>query len=321
MNTFYPFPKIYQMRQAVKNLRKMAMNRAVQQISFHGTPKIHGTNAGIVVANGKVTAQSRTRSLTPDNDNYQFATFVDQHADLLARVLPDNVVYYGEWCGNGIQKNVAVSQLSRRLVIFAARTLDDRVWHRPAELINDVQRRVLADCNIFTIDMFPSYSVDVDVDCPSSAVEEIEKIVERVEQQCPVGLFFGVDGVGEGVVWTPMDDELFNDTDLWFKTKGDKHQATKTKQKIELDPLIVSTRQEFVQSVVTDVRLKQAADYVREIHGTCSVKHTADFLRWIAHDIQTEERDTMEANDIAWKDVAKAINGRARTYWMRVVED
>lgn len=69
------------------------------------TEKIDGTNAAVII-DGKgvvVGAQSRTRLITPDNDNFGFASWVEQHREELAALGPGH--HYGEWAGPGIQKN------------------------------------------------------------------------------------------------------------------------------------------------------------------------------------------------------------------------
>lgn len=68
------------------------------------TEKIDGTNACIVAQNGKVTAQSRKRIITPDEDNYGFARWVYDNAGALLDTLGYGY-HYGEWYGEGIQKN------------------------------------------------------------------------------------------------------------------------------------------------------------------------------------------------------------------------
>ncbi len=68
------------------------------------TEKIDGTNGCIVIYNGKVSAQSRKRIITPDDDNYGFARWVYDNAGALMDTLGFGY-HYGEWFGEGIQKN------------------------------------------------------------------------------------------------------------------------------------------------------------------------------------------------------------------------
>lgn len=68
------------------------------------TEKYDGTNACVLVNDGVVIgAQSRTRIITPENDNYGFAAWVEANKDELAKL--GDGYHYGEWYGEGIQKN------------------------------------------------------------------------------------------------------------------------------------------------------------------------------------------------------------------------
>ncbi len=66
--------------------------------------KIDGTNACILIQEGSIVAvQSRTRFITPEDDNYGFAAWVESHKEDLIRL--GDGYHYGEWAGPGIQKN------------------------------------------------------------------------------------------------------------------------------------------------------------------------------------------------------------------------
>jgi hypothetical protein len=68
------------------------------------TEKIDGTNACIRILDGTVTTQSRKRLITPDDDNFGFARWAYDNAGALTDVLGYGV-HFGEWFGEGIQKN------------------------------------------------------------------------------------------------------------------------------------------------------------------------------------------------------------------------
>jgi len=68
------------------------------------TEKIDGTNACIIIQNGEIVGvQSRKRFITPDDDNYGFAQWVQDNQDDLLKL--GDGYHYGEWAGEGIQKN------------------------------------------------------------------------------------------------------------------------------------------------------------------------------------------------------------------------
>lgn len=80
------------------------------------TEKIDGTNAAIHIGeDGSVAAQSRTRLITPESDNFGFARWVHDHADSLVQVLGPGL-HFGEWWGRGIQRGYGLDH--RRFSLF-----------------------------------------------------------------------------------------------------------------------------------------------------------------------------------------------------------
>lgn len=88
------------------------------------TEKIDGTNAVILVTeDGTVRAGSRTRWITPEDDNYGFARWVEHHADELRKGLGIGT-HYGEWWGQGIQRRYGLAE--KRFSLFnVSRWTDD----------------------------------------------------------------------------------------------------------------------------------------------------------------------------------------------------
>ena len=68
------------------------------------TEKIDGTNACIIIQDGEIVGvQSRKRMITVENDNYGFALWVEENKEELLGL--GDGYHYGEWAGEGIQKN------------------------------------------------------------------------------------------------------------------------------------------------------------------------------------------------------------------------
>lgn len=68
------------------------------------TEKMDGTNACIIITDGEIVGvQSRKRLITPEDDNYGFAGWVERNNDDLLNL--GDGYHYGEWAGLGIQKN------------------------------------------------------------------------------------------------------------------------------------------------------------------------------------------------------------------------
>ena len=80
------------------------------------TEKIDGTNAQIFIADDCKTMLigSRTRWITPENDNAGFARWCMERKDELLRLGPGR--HFGEWWGAGIQRNYGLKE--KRLSLF-----------------------------------------------------------------------------------------------------------------------------------------------------------------------------------------------------------
>lgn len=67
------------------------------------TEKIDGTNGLISIDEaGVMRVGSRSRWITPQDDNYGFARWAEQNREELLKLGPGN--HYGEWWGSGIQR-------------------------------------------------------------------------------------------------------------------------------------------------------------------------------------------------------------------------
>lgn len=79
------------------------------------TEKIDGTNGVVAIGeDGSFRVGSRSRWITPDDDNYGFARWAYEHRDELMQLGPGR--HFGEWWGLGIQRNY--SQTRKRFSLF-----------------------------------------------------------------------------------------------------------------------------------------------------------------------------------------------------------
>lgn len=79
------------------------------------TEKIDGTNAQIFIGeDGTIKAGSRTRWITPEDDNYGFAAWVKANEGELRTLGPGR--HFGEWWGRGIQRNYGLAE--KRFSLF-----------------------------------------------------------------------------------------------------------------------------------------------------------------------------------------------------------
>jgi len=75
-----------------------------------------------------VAAQSRTRVITPDDDNYGFARWVFDNADTLVRDLGPGT-HYGEWWGAKIQRAYGLINGERYFSLFDRKRYSDDLYH------------------------------------------------------------------------------------------------------------------------------------------------------------------------------------------------
>lgn len=79
------------------------------------TEKIDGTNAQVYVSEeGQVFAGSRSRWITPEEDNFGFAAWVRDNAETLRGLGPGS--HFGEWWGAGIQRRYGLTE--KRFSLF-----------------------------------------------------------------------------------------------------------------------------------------------------------------------------------------------------------
>lgn len=96
--TFEPFPKIPRLN------REVICNE-----------KIDGSNASVIITDdGRIAAASRNRRITPTEDNYGFAQWVEDHKEELLKLGPGR--HFGEWWGHGIQRGYGLKE--KRFSLF-----------------------------------------------------------------------------------------------------------------------------------------------------------------------------------------------------------
>lgn len=79
------------------------------------TEKIDGTNAQIIITEeGEFGTASRTRLITPDDDNYGFSKWAHENKDELMKLGPGR--HFGEWWGPGIQRRYGIAE--KRFSLF-----------------------------------------------------------------------------------------------------------------------------------------------------------------------------------------------------------
>jgi len=275
-------------------------------LKFRGTIKLHGTNAAIVLYKEKgIKYQSRERELSLEKDNAGFMLAMsskDTSSLFEGLEFTDYIAVYGEWCGGNIQSGVALTQLPKMFVIFGYDI--DGKWV-------DIDRDI-TDLGIFNISRFKTYEIDIDFNEPEAIQNQLIEWTEEVENECPFAKSFGVSGIGEGIVFTSV---LY--PELKFKSKGEKHSSSKVKVLNSVNTEELANIQEFVEYAVTESRLEQGLNYLKENNLDMSQKSTGQFLSWIFNDIIKEESDTIVSNQIDLKKANGLIASKARMWFFK----
>lgn len=310
-------------------------------LQFYGTVKLHGTNASISRdPTGKIRTFSREREITPSVDNHGFSKFIfeqlglsviEEMFNMTSHLTGDIdldkqiVTIYGEWVGPGIAKGTAVNKLSTKsFFIFGISVIDAEIDN--AENLNvQLDPRKFGSLtfpahNIYNIVNYPTYQVDVDFNNPKTSIDLLEKLTNGVEQQCPVGSAFGLEGIGEGIVWRCITTGWDDSSKFWFKVKGEKHKVVNSKQ-VSVDPIVVAAVNDAVDLIVTENRLIQGIEQLKQQVSKLDISHIVNFIKWVVEDSLKEEVDILEDSNIDIKQFKKAASTKARNFFMTFLND
>lgn len=316
MREIVKFESVGQFRNFIKTIQYLGLRKS----NLIGTVKIHGTNSsvGLDLKDNSLFCQSRNRVLSLDDDNYDFVKYVEDNKSEFLKIFNeiknkintenyDSIIIYGEWAGKGIQNKVAVSELDRFFAPFSIRGIN-----KDTVDILDVKLEINKSIRFYPIETFGVYNVVLDLDNTHLAQQEIKNITIAIENECPVGKYFGISGIGEGVVFT---DETRTYS---FKSKGEKHSVSKVKTIANVDVEKIKKIQDFIDYAVTENRLNQGIEYLKEMNKELDISSIGDFLRWLANDILKEEQDVITENglDNDLKSIMKSTSNKGRKWFM-----
>jgi hypothetical protein len=247
---------------------------------------------------------SKSRVITPNDDNYGFAEWVKLSAEAIENLLLlPNSVTYGEWCGPGIQNGVACSRIPERTwFVFRVDADPDTVCH---SYVCEFPSRV---------QLIPELAhIEIDFTNPEPALEYLRELVQQVEARDPViAELYGIDGVGEGVVATPLDSSLpFND--FAFKVKGGKHQVKREPKLVVANAETLATVGAFVEAFVTRARVMQGLTELGLATEPFDRNAMGEVLRWVSSDVFKESEREREACPVAWKVLNRAITDKVKS--------
>ncbi len=334
------FPSISQFRNVIRNVQHQASylgndangepmyNKHVNlpTLLFYGNVKLHGTNASVVQkqATDFLVYQSRERELSSESDNAGFCNAMLNHEVFLDKLMnlirysenienSTEVAIYGEWCGGNIQQGVAINGLDKMFVIFAIGigNEENRYWIRPSSSEFDkILNPNFLPKPFYNINMFSSYTVEVDFNHPERAQNMFVELTLEVEEQCPAGKYFGITGIGEGLVWHCAEKDMAS-SDFVFKTKGEKHSASKVKTIAAVDVEKLAAMNSLVDFILTGNRLEQMVEGIE-----VDTKNIGEFIKKCMNDCVKEESDTITQNGYTTKEFCNAATKKAKLWFI-----
>lgn len=336
-NKHYAYPSTGQFKNVIKEVTTAFRRNRIFDfpvLTFLGTVKLHGTNASVYsnLSFNDFVVQSKNNIITPDKDNYDFAKEMTPIAykftPLFSQIKKEidnfenkTAVIYGEWCGANIQQDVALAQLPLMFVIFGIKILDGKneQWLSYDNVISilNTNKEDLQKSRIYSIYDFPTWRIDIDFNKPQFVQNDLVNITMEVEKECPVAKQLGVSGIGEGVVWKNITEHpALNDMNVFFKVKGKEHSVSNVTSLAMVDTEKVKNISDFVEKVVTENRLKQGLEYLKEQHLEKNNENIKIFISWVVKDCFKEEHDIITVSKLKEKDVAQSIAFKAKDWYI-----
>lgn len=289
-------------------------------IDIVGTVKLHGTNASIVLSPNKdLYTQSRNRVLSINDDNVGFANYVKTNeADILNLVTYihiDNTytILYGEWIGKGINKGCAIHNIEDKIfVIFAVRRCYIDTQTDKWLSLKDFENIKNHSIGIYNINDFEKFSITLDLNDYEGSFEKLSQLLTIVENECPVGKYFGYTGIGEGLVF----NGYYNNEVVKFKFKGEKHSEAGNKSKQPNTKNMQDANYEVAKLCTPNWRLEQGLVEIFDLlnGGNINTKDVGKYIKWVVDDINKEEQSILTEYNIGIKDISKSVSLIAKDY-------
>lgn len=306
-----PYPSIEQFRNAIRRVSDHARYKGKDEngdpiidmtipapvLKYRATTKLHGTNSAIGLdrTTNEIWFQSRENIVMVGKDNAGFASrYHGRNLDtIFSKLIGDVILVFGEWCGQGIQKTVAIAELPKMFVVFDI--LIDGVW-QPKSVVETIKDVELSVYNIYD---YPTWEIEIDFNFPEKSQNELVELTTKVADCCPVAKAFGVEGIGEGLVWSSITPG-YEDPQFKFKVKDERHSkgGGKTKVLAEVDAQAVAGIKEFATLTVTEGRCRQAIDKMRERGLKTDRSCLGHYVNWIFEDVVKEETDVAVKSNI-----------------------
>lgn len=168
--------------------------------------------------------------------------------------------------------------------------------------------------DIFHINDFPTYEVEIDFEEPLMSQNAIiELVTGTIEPGSPVGKQFGLDTIGEGIVASFFRDGVLHQ----FKVKGEKHSGSKVKTLKPVDNVKLQKIQEVAQLCTPAWRLEQMFDLANDtLNGNIpDITNMGKYMKLINNDIIKEELDVIADAGLIPKEIFKSVSTIARGFY------
>jgi hypothetical protein len=323
---FFEFPSIELLHNLIKSLG-ILYPTAIPKITFEATPKIHGSNLGITFKKStqELWCQSRNKIITPSDDLFGFANYIASIKSALIEELnkvelPENkdvLVIWGEWAGEGINKNVAITKVPKQFYIFESAVGDSNTSLPYLELfIFDLlpfnKFKFYDVKNFFYAEITTDFSDEVSI---RMLQEILNNWTNAIETTCPVAKAFGITGIGEGVVLREKSTPPLSAFRL--KSKGEKHSVNAPKVTNSLAPDVLAGYNEFATYAVTKARIEQA---LTVLQVDLDIRNTGKVLSWVLSDVEKEEQDTLESNGFTFQQVKPILTASIKTLFKEMLD-
>lgn len=310
-------------------------------ITFKAKVKLHGSNFGVALCGDELRAQSRSQFI--DRSGMGRIVFEKNEAYWKSLVVPGGpqvFTVYGEYCGKGVQKGVALAQLNTVFMAVFGIDMGGRLVVEPAEIEAFLTKNgtVKLPGDVLVL---PWYEKTFELDLSEDTAEkmaEVEKVLEQIDVEVRkidsldpwVEQVFKVTGPGEGLVLYPVTfleqvnpvpeyhtiaRETFGH--LAFKAKGEKHRVVAAQKSVTVAPEKAAGAEAFAKLMCPEPRLEQGASTV----GGYDPKLVRDFLAWIIKDVQKEGQHELEASKLTWRDVTGPINKLASAWYLQKAKE
>ncbi len=312
-------------------VRQAALDFGAPKLRYRATTKLHGAQGSIYVTpEGEVVPQSRNLVLGEQEDSHGFARWVLSRQEAFKACLKPGFVVYGEWCGPGIQKKVALNALEKPAFacfsvfdissghIYPADTVKER--YLSLELAPELRDEV------FVIPLGVSFDIDWR-NCEDS-FQDICSLADEVSLLDPwVKERFGIEGPGEGLVLYPeavlpgqtsnIDTFDFSRRELFskyvFKVHGEhfgKGKWQSPHRTIELQKF--AEGEAFAAYFVTSRRMSQCLVELELQENDLGSGDLKLVQRWMGQDIKKESIEYLKQAGFKWKHVSGAVSQRVR---------